>query len=260
MFSAISPEIRQRIRAIAFEAKPQECCGFIVSTAAGAIVVPSRNMAANPEEDFKTSPAAWRRAERAGKVMAIYHSHWQDSQPPRLTFADIAQAKAKDIPYYLVHVEGGEDYYDPSSLDPFPMRGGDGDPRSIEFYLGRLYSWWRSDCYTLLRDYYRGVLGIVLPDFERSPDEDEWQKQGWNRYVNDLASIGFHQVEGEPQMDDLILMTLEGSNPHHIGIMVEPMRRQFIHHLRYRLSEKSVYGGYWQDRTHSIWRYHADNN
>jgi proteasome lid subunit RPN8/RPN11 len=250
----ISDAIKSAIIAHAHAVAPNEACGVIIDN---DLAIACRNIADNPEQDFKLAPADYAKACTQGTITALYHSHPHADHPDTFTFADISSCQAAKLPYILYHVPtGGWDYYDPSDINPYLLQLIGHLPTDHEFYLGRQYVWGRSDCYNLLRDYMKGMLGIEMGLFARTSDPQEWKKPGWNRYVEGLPGEGFVQVkDGSLKLHDVLLFALDGKTAHHAGILVNETRMWFIQHLQGRLSERSVYGGFWQDRLHSVWRH-----
>ena len=71
------------------------------------------------------------------------------------------------------------------------------------------------DCYTLFRDFYR-LSGREFPDFER---QEYWWEDGFNLYLDNMDKHGFEQVS-EPQIGDVILISIGSDVPNHAAIYV----------------------------------------
>jgi proteasome lid subunit RPN8/RPN11 len=233
-----------------------EVCGFLIKRADGEIeCIESDNTALNPKTGFKIDRQLFDKEGESGQVLALYHSHWADWHSAELSVEDIRQSKKLGIPYLLYHpIEKIWDYYDPNSLDPFPLVESicESSPTSIDFYLGWRWVWARADCYTLMRHYYRGLLNIDLPDFDRAPTPEEQLTGTWDRFAEAMPAIGFVPVDsGEPLRDhDLLLMRMNGEVTHHCGIITNAEKPEFIHHLAYpRVSDRRMYGAYWKEIT-----------
>lgn len=201
-----------------------------------------------------------------GKIKAIWHTHWRDSSPARLSGADIRAARAVGLPYIVYHSGFDEwDYWDPNGLHPYPLYQRYSDPTCLEFYKGWSWTWARADCLTLLRSYYMGMLNHPINDFQRTATEEEFAAKlrdgTWNDYDQNLGDQGLVKVcDGDAksfdfQLHDIVLMRLQGRMPHHVGIIVNAKSLQMLHHLESgRLSEVVPYGPGRMRQTHSVWR------
>ena len=236
----VIPElIKSAIKALALANPTKEICGYAVLDS--GFVLPCENVAEDKARTFRIDPETHLETIETYPTAIIYHSHVTDAVPSTLSEADILASKALNIPYVVYHVDFDEwDYFDPSSLDPYPLVENPHSPKSVEFYLGHRWQWERFDCYTLFRNFYRGVLGIQLKDFSRKGGEESIVSSDWNQYVDNFESQGFRKVEtGEPiQNYDVLLMCLVGNQIHHAAIIVDAQKKLAIQMLgEGRLSE-----------------------
>lgn len=104
------------------------------------------------------------------------------------------------------------------------------------------------DCYTLFRDFYR-LSGREFPNFER---QEYWWEDGFDLYLDNMEKHGFEKVN-EPQIGDVILISIGSDVPNHAAIYVG--NQMVLHHAPKRLSKRDLYDGYWLKHTHSIWRH-----
>jgi proteasome lid subunit RPN8/RPN11 len=233
----------------------QEVCGMIGrDRETDAIdVLESDNLAPDPKAGFVIDRKYFDQLSEKYEILALYHSHFADDHPGYLSFEDIRQSKRSKLPYLLFHATDKTwDYFDPASLNPFPLQERSGTPQVVEFYLGWPWVWGRSDCWTVALYYYRGMLGLDLPDFDRAPTPGEQITGSWDRFTEAMPSIGFVPVDLDSplQQHDLVLMTMEGEVAHHCGIITDIHKPEILHHLQPpRVSEKRVYGAYWRDVT-----------
>ena len=180
---------------------------------------------------------------------------------------DIINSRAVGLPYILYHTDFDQwDLFDPKGIHPYPLSQKKFNEKSLDFYTGWPWYWGRSDCLTILRSYYRGVLGHHIQDFQRTPTEEEFatrlKTETWNDYEENLGDQGVVKVaEGRIPNDfafklhDIVLMRLQGRVPHHVGIIVKIEPLQILHHLeRGRLSEVVPYGAARIRQTASVWR------
>lgn len=262
MFSKLSLSTKQEIAKHAHELPNQEVCGLILKD--GSVVrspnkLPDKSdvpdSAPNKQDNFAIDPDVWIR--NAAMVDGIYHSHCSESHPAYLSSEDIRNSRDRKIAYALYHTQFDQwDLFDPRGLHPYPLKADRRyTPKDIEYYLRWPFEWGRSDCLTVFRSYYQGMLGIEIDDFDRE-DDRKFLKQGWNRYIDNFPSQGFRQVTGEPLKNDVILMKIHGRNPHHVGVLVDDHFMSFLHLLEPgTLSRRDIYGGEWMDKKHSVWRH-----
>jgi cell wall-associated NlpC family hydrolase len=268
----LTDEIKAAIASHANDFPEQEVCGVVLRSGA---VIPSENLAEDVTTGFilddRCSDLIFRDSGGAESVVAVYHSHCLEEQPRTMvfsglddrsvwTYGDIAHSQRSKLPYILFHtIEQSWDYYDPDGIHPFPLIQKE-DPQDISFYLGWQWMWGRADCYTLMRAYYGNVVGIELPEVERSPDPEEYLSKEWNKFQEGLLVNGFVGLEKTTrlQLHDVVLMRIRGEQWHHVGIISDSQRHHLIHHLgEPRLSERVVYGGVWVEATHQIYRHHS---
>jgi len=92
-------------------------------------------------------------------------------------------------------------------------------------YEGRPFLHGLFDCYTLVRDYYRNELGILLPtNIQRTW---EWWQTGENLYVENSKFFNFEEVHNL-QKNDLIVMSLMSPVPNHGAIYLGD--NNILHH------------------------------
>ena len=96
------------------------------------------------------------------------------------------------------------------------------------------------DCYSLMRDFYRRELEIVLDDLSRG-EEGEWENSSWMMFVNNYKGQGFVEIGQAEKYGDFILMNIVAPTPNHAGVFL-PERNCFYHHLMDRRSERTVWG------------------
>ena len=269
--NVIPVKIKQAIAAYANEYPTEEICGLILKDG-GVISV----LNALPDGDIDDTESRTKRNDfempanilpyYGDSIAAIFHSHWRESSPALLTDIDIHAARAVGIPYILYHTEFDQwDLWDPNGLHPWPLFQKQTDPKRVEFYTGWTWKWARADCFTLLRSYYQGILNHTIGDFPRCVTHKEFEEKlrvgTWNEYEDHLGTLGISKVfegttEGYPfQLHDVVLMRLQGKNPHHVGIIVQLQPLQILHHLEPgRLSEIVAYGRGRMRQTCSVWR------
>lgn len=119
--------------------------------------------------------------------------------------------------------------------------------------LGRKFQFGVTDCYGLLRDFYRDNFNIELPNYARPTNF--WQ-HGLNLYGDRIMKQGFRPLDCHPtdyQYGDVILMSIKSAVPNHVGILVES--NLMLHHMRDSLSATTPYKGIWRNTTIGVYRH-----
>ena len=204
-----------------------ECCGFVIDN---KIYMPCTNISPTPTETFEISPDDWIQAETLGEITAIVHSH--PNGQPILSEADQIYQQQTAVDWWIVC---------DNQIHKF---------RYIKPLLGREFEHGKTDCLTIVRDAYM-LAGIDLPDYERA---DDWWHNGQNLYLDLLPKNGFERVGAEDiQEGDIILVCLGSETPNHAAVYIG--NQYILHHCPDRLSKRDLYGGFWRNYTHSIWRH-----
>lgn len=227
---------------------PDEACGFVVRDGRAEKFVPVDNVSADPTKHFKISPEDYARVEEQYQIMAIVHSHPDESAQP--SAADKVVCEGSGLPWVIVSVykDTVEDEVKIWEIVEVVPEGYEAPLEGRPFFHGVL------DCYTLVQDYYKEKLGITLPYFER---KDKWweDREGESLYLKGFEEAGFQQVvDGTLKEHDVILMEI-GSNcgPNHAGIYMGD--NIMLHHFYGSPSTKAVYGGSYQYATRMIVRH-----
>jgi proteasome lid subunit RPN8/RPN11 len=206
----LTPGLVERIKAHALAEYPREACGLI----AGGQYLPCRNVAERPEQHFVIASEDYLRAEALGPLEAVVHSHRPD-QLASPSAADMAAQAASGLPWVIVVCNG----------EVCPDIFAFGDQLPIQPLVGRTFRHGVSDCYSIVRDYYRLKLDITLPDF---PRDDGWWNRGETLYADGFEAAGFtcyaRGDEGRRWVklhDVLLIQYLPGvKTPHHAAVYV----------------------------------------
>lgn len=234
----IPDNIQAAIVAHAQQQAPRECCGLLVELADGLGYWPCRNRATLPNQ-FEIHEEDWAAAEDLGEIKKIVHSHiTQNSRPSQ---ADYYGCEASGLPWLIYSL----------ATDEFTEFHPTGQNLKAPL-IGREFVWGIYDCATLVRDYYRENLGIVLPDCERY-DYNFWQHGLCLR--DKYLELGFSQLPPEepPQENDIFLMQVRSPTANHAAIYLG--KNVILHHLENQLSARATYGGYWHKATLYTMRY-----
>lgn len=214
---------------------PNECCGLIARKGNKQEVICGRNISDHPRHHFVLHPHDYVAAESAGEILAIYHSHCEES--PTASDADRTVAEKHGLPIITVGLTRKIGVTSvPVTRNAAPVRpatsflatsesqdtGSDFEEPQWGIYKpigwkhpleGRPFVYGVLDCFTLLQDTYEKELNIKLPDLTYGGD---W----WNHtdiFGENLESFGFVRVRS-PIKYDLIVMKLDGKYPNHVSI------------------------------------------
>jgi proteasome lid subunit RPN8/RPN11 len=193
---------------------PRESCGLVVN----GIYLPRKNVAEKPEEDFRISSQGYAAALVRGELQALIHSH--PGGPACPSEKDMANQMASGVPWGIV-IPGKELFWF-------------GDQCPIPRLRGRVFRHGVTDCYAVIRDWYRLVKKITLLDM---PRRDKWWQHGQDIYMANFARAGFERVEmSEIARGDVLLgrigfgVTVNNHAALYLG------NGLILHHLLNRLS------------------------
>jgi cell wall-associated NlpC family hydrolase len=94
-----------------------------------------------------------------------------------------------------------------------------------------------TDCYSLVRDWFRVERGVTLPEF---PRDDDWWDAGQDLYSANFESAGFRRItvaEEDLQVGDCFLCRFRSPVINHAGIYVGD--GLILHHLSGHISGHS---------------------
>jgi len=191
---------------------PRESCGLVIN----GIYVPRRNVAANPEHDFRISPQAYAGALRRGAVQAVIHSHPDGTDHP--SHDDMAHQMASALPWCIL----------PYGRQPFWF----GDQCPIPRLRGRVFRHGVTDCYSVIRDWYRLVKKVKLLNL---PRRDKGWEKGDDIYMSNFLAAGFVKIElQEAGRGDVLLARIKAPVYNHAALYLG--NGLILHHLYGRLS------------------------
>jgi proteasome lid subunit RPN8/RPN11 len=226
---------------IAYERK-QEACGLIIKGSPVSCCNWAAEEGLDPNNNFAI--AAEDLAQRG--VEAVWHSH--NNGLNQFSGADVRVCRRLGLPFVL------HDTQNDRWLVADPSYGGE-----IE---GRDFTYGVEDCYKVVCRYYWQQYKIRLTDYPRSDLYDEnhdyiFCRAEWNEFREYFEKEGFEELSLREflRQGDVLLMQVGGAvNANHIGIIIDPEERIFLHHLMGKPSEKEFWDGYWRESTVSILR------
>ena len=214
---------KQDALAHAKDEDPKESCGLLIENKGKEKYFRCKNLSNWANDCFIIDPKDYSRAEDTGKILAIIHSH--PTTQPIASQADMISCESTKIPWHIVNPKTEQwGYYEPSGYKA-PL-------------IGRPWVWGVTDCWSLVRDWYKQEKGIVLRDWERPVTPDEFIK---NPMFEKCASrTGFRQLRPDEKLKngDLLFMSIMASGLNHVAIFLDG---DVLHHLGDRISCKEPY-------------------
>lgn len=225
---------------------PEEAVAVVVDDE----IIELQNISPEPTEHFKIKPQEW--VKYSDKAQYLLHSHTYDINdntididPRTPSSADMAAQKDMGIPWGIVSTEGTE-------VSDILWLGAEERPP----LLGRQFIHGVTDCYSIIRDFYKIEFNVDLPDY---PREFDWWNDGegytQNLYEKYYEDAGFYDItRDELQYGDVIMYSVLSRKgiSNHAGVYVGD--NQVLHHLLGQLSQR-VSMDKWQKRETRYVRY-----
>jgi len=224
------------------EQDPKESCGLLLNIRGKERYFPCKNLSTAYLENFIIDPIDYAKAEDSGgNIIGVIHSH--PTTPPVASEADKISCEESNLPWYIVN--------------PKTEKWGEYKPTGYKPHLiGLPWVWGVSDCWSLVRRYYKEKLNIELRDWERPITPEEFMANPmFEKCANDT---GFVELEKDEKLEnnDLLFMSIGEPGLNHVAIFVDG---DVIHHLRDRLSCKEPYNPWLLKCTGMRLRYASQN-
>jgi cell wall-associated NlpC family hydrolase len=220
-----SQEILTDAFAHAAKCAPLESCGLVLE----GRYYPVSNEADEP--DYFTMSARERIGLEAehGPAQAIVHSHCYRNNVASL--ADLASCEKFGVPWLIIAWP----------LSTWRVIEPSGFKAPL---LGRPWAWGTLDCFGLVRDAYRQLAGIELPDFER---EWGWWEKGGDLIASQYGKAGFTALEPGAGFENLDVIGCQIRAPvvNHVGVWLPG--DLILHQLAGRVSTREPFGGVFHD-------------
>ena len=218
-------------RAHAAACYPRESCGLITGDY-GAEQYHAVNNISPHSAQFRMAAETWLDLESAhGPIRGLVHSHPWDGAGPAPDYpseADMRGQMATAVPWGII-VSTPEGCL--TDITWF------GDQCPVPPLTGpeRYFRHGVTDCYSLIRDYYRIELGISLLEFPR--DWEWWQRDGYDLYLDGFPKTGFRVVPADRAMPGDMFFASVGSTArragvvNHGGVYLGGRNHEILHHL-----------------------------
>lgn len=192
----ITKELKNKIKEHAIQDFPNECVGFVVN----GDIFPCKNQSENPIKHFSISPLDYLQASYFGNIEMVYHSHNKNPEFSEFDKVNLYNQKLRGIVY--CREKDCFNIFLPESYN--------------NKYVGRNFEIGISDCLSLVSDYYKDELNIILPQIER---KEGWYKNNPNIVIENTPK-NFKQIEfKDAQKNDLLVFDMLKNNlPCHFGI------------------------------------------
>jgi len=220
---------------------PKEAVGLLVNVKGKQKYYPCQNLAITSHQEFILNPEDYVKADNLGEIIGIFHSH--PITPPTPSQADRISCEHSNLPWYIVN--------------PKTEQWAELKPEGYKPKLcGRPWVWGVTDCWSLVRDWYKQEKGIELIDYDRSmTPQDFLENPLFEKYAKDT---GFRELDNNepPKVGDVLLMSIMHPTLNHVAIFLGDM---VLHHLADRLSCKEPYSEWLLKCTGKRYRYASES-
>ena len=220
---------------------PKEAVGLLLNVKGKQRYYPCQNLAITNHQEFILNPEDYVKADNLGEIIGIFHSH--PITPPTPSQADRISCEHSNLPWYIVN--------------PKTEQWAELKPEGYKPELcGRPWVWGITDCWSLVRDWYKEEKNIQLIDFERSMTPQEFLENPlFEKYAKET---GFRELANDEALKkgDVLLMSIMHPTLNHVAIFLGDM---VLHHLADRLSCKEPYSEWLLKCTGKRYRYASES-
>ena len=219
------------------EQDPRESVGVLIVIKGKEQYYPCNNLSTYSQQCFILDPEDYVKADALGEITAIVHSH--PVTPPSPSQADKVSCEQSGLKWHIVNPKTETwGYCEPTGYKP-PL-------------IGRQWVWGVTDCWSLVRDYYRENKNIILKDWERPTTPEEFIKNPM--FEKCAADTGFAELRPEDKLQngDLLFMSILANGLNHVAVFIDG---DVLHHLADRLSTKEPYNQWLLKCTGKRYRY-----
>ena len=242
----LTKKIKKAIDAHVLEVYPAEAVGVIVDREYHKLT----NTSDTPDVHFKVGNKEFLEVIGEGDVKALIHSHTFDTPVDQRTSrrsidrrtpskTDMVTQQAMAIPFGIVHTDG-------ETVSDCVWLGWETQP-----LLEREFIHGITDCYSIIRDWYKTERNVDLPDY---PREWAWWETDVNMYADLFEDAGFAEIDPKDiEIGDVVLMSvLTEDTINHAAVYTD--NNKITHHLVGRLSTQEPYNK-WFGHVKKVVRY-----
>ena len=218
---------------------PKESCGLLLNIRGKERYFPCRNLSMTSHQCFILDPEDYVKADSIGDITAVIHSH--PTTPPTASQADQISCEQSKLTWHIVNPKTETwGYCEPCGYNP-PL-------------LGRPWVWGVTDCWSLVRDWYKQEKGITLKDWDRPTTPEQFLKKPLFELC--AKDTGFRMLSATEKLElgDLLFMSIMSSGLNHVAIYLGD---NVLHHLTDRLSCREPYSEWLFKCTGGRYRYDA---
>ena len=218
---------------------PKESVGLLINIKGKKKYYPCNNLAITNYQSFILDPEDYVKADNLGEIIAVVHSH--PITPPTPSQADKVSCEQSNLPWYIVNPKTEQWGY----LEPCGYKAP---------LLGRQWVWGVTDCWTLVRDWYKEKRNIELRDWDRPITLEKFND---NPLFEECAlETGFRELTNQEKCEngDVLLMSILNPTLNHVALFFDG---DVIHHLTDRLSCREPYSEWLLKCTAKRYRYDA---
>ena len=219
------------------EQDPKESVGVLIVIKGKEQYYPCNNLSTYSQQCFILDPEDYVKADALGEITAIVHSH--PVTPPSPSQADKVSCEQSGLKWHIVNPKTETwGYCEPTGYKP-PL-------------IGRQWVWGVTDCWSLVRDYYKQQHNIQLLDYERpTTPQDFLDNPLFEQYAE---RTGFKELSNNEKLQkgDVLLMSILHPTLNHVAIFLGD---EILHHLADRLSTREPYNEWLLKCTGKRYRY-----
>ena len=219
------------------EQDPKESVGVLIVIKGKEQYYPCNNLSTYSQQCFILDPEDYVKADALGEITAIVHSH--PVTPPSPSQADKVSCEQSGLKWHIVNPKTETwGYCEPTGYKP-PL-------------IGRQWVWGVTDCWSLVRDYYKEQLNIQLLDYQRpTTPQDFLDNPLFEQYAE---RTGFRELNKDEKLQkgDVLLMSILHPTLNHVAIFLGD---EILHHLADRLSTREPYNEWLLKCTGKRYRY-----
>lgn len=202
-------EMKKYIKEHASKESPKECCGLIVSNNGKYSPVKCYNSASDKLRYATIGPFDYIRAANLGKIVGMYHS--QENDIP--SNVDAITAFDHNI-YSIVYARNANKFF---IINP-----------DLKKYLSNKFEINKSDCLSLVINYYKSELNISINDYNR---DGYWFTKSPRIITDNFQREGFVEIiDGTWEKHDILLFGKNRQEISHMGVYVG--NNLLLHHQR----------------------------